>query len=282
MNTIFKSINHTCDLCVVGGGLSGTIAALSAARHGLKVVLIQDRPMLGGNCSSEIRMWVRGARGYWNRETGILAEFEEENIYRNPTLAPTLWDSVLFGKVKENKNITLLLNASCLNAKCENNKIESVTAWQLTTYTWHNVKAKYFADCSGDSVLAPLCGAKHRIGREGNAEFNETIGPVISDSKTMGMSLLLQARETDHPVKFIPPEWANVYETDEDIDIKKSSVKYSETRSHEIGTSGCNLWWMELGGDTEAISNTEETRDELLKVAFGIWDHIKKQRLTRL
>ena len=277
MNTIFKSINHTCDLCVVGGGLSGTIAALSAARHGLKVVLIQDRPMLGGNCSSEIRMWVRGARGYWNRETGILAEFEEENIYRNPTLAPTLWDSVLFGKVKENKNITLLLNASCLNAKCENNKIESVTAWQLTTYTWHNVKAKYFADCSGDSVLAPLCGAKHRIGREGNAEFNETIGPVISDSKTMGMSLLLQARETDHPVKFIPPEWANVYETDEDIDIKKSSVKYSETRSHEIGTSGCNLWWMELGGDTEAISNTEETRDELLKVAFGIWDHIKNK-----
>ena len=277
MNTIFKSINHTCDLCVVGGGLSGTIAALSAARHGLKVVLIQDRPMLGGNCSSEIRMWVRGARGYWNRETGILAEFEEENIYRNPTLAPTLWDSVLFGKVTENKNITLLLNASCLNAKCENNKIESVTAWQLTTYTWHNVKAKYFADCSGDSVLAPLCGAKHRIGREGNAEFNETIGPVISDSKTMGMSLLLQARETDHPVKFIPPEWANVYETDEDIDIKKSSVKYSETRSHEIGTSGCNLWWMELGGDTEAISNTEETRDELLKVAFGIWDHIKNK-----
>ena len=277
MNTIFKSINHTCDLCVVGGGLSGTIAALSAARHGLKVVLIQDRPMLGGNCSSEIRMWVRGARGYWNRETGILAEFEEENIYRNPTLAPTLWDSVLFGKVKENKNITLLLNASCLNAKCENNKIESVTAWQLTTYTWHNVKAKYFADCSGDSVLAPLCGAKHRIGREGNAEFNETIGPVISDSKTMGMSLLLQARETDHPVKFISPEWANVYETDEDIDIKKSSVKYSETRSHEIGTSGCNLWWMELGGDTEAISNTEETRDELLKVAFGIWDHIKNK-----
>ena len=277
MNTIFKSINHTCDLCVVGGGLSGTIAALSAARHGLKVVLIQDRPMLGGNCSSEIRMWVRGARGYWNRETGILAEFEEENIYRNPTLAPTLWDSVLFGKVKENKNITLLLNASCLNAKCENNKIESVTAWQLTTYTWHNVKAKYFADCSGDSVLAPLCGAKHRIGREGNAEFNETIGPVISDSKTMGMSLLLQARETDHPVNFTPPEWANVYETDEDIDIKKSSVKYSETRSHEIGTSGCNLWWMELGGDTEAISNTEETRDELLKVAFGIWDHIKNK-----
>lgn len=277
MKSTFKTIEHSCDFCIVGGGLAGTIAALSAARNGLKVVLIQDRPVLGGNCSSEIRMWVRGAKGYWNRETGILAEFEEENIYRNPTLAPTLWDSVLFGKVKENKNITLLLNSSCLDAECEDNEIKSVTAWQMTTYSWHKVTAKYFADCSGDSVLAPLSGAKYRIGREGNAEFNETIGPKVADSKTMGMSLLLQARETDHPVKFIPPEWANVYETDDDIDIKANSVQYSETRSHEIGTSGCNLWWMELGGDTEAIANTEETRDELIKIAFGIWDHMKNR-----
>ena len=278
MESKFKTIEHKCDLCIVGGGLSGTIAALSAARHGLKVVLVQDRPVLGGNCSSEIRMWVRGAKGYWNRETGILAEFEEENIYRNPTLAPTLWDSVLFGKIKENKNITLLLNTSCLEAECSGNKITSVVAWQLTTYSWHKVSAKYFADCSGDSVLAPLSGAKYRIGREGNEEFNETIGPKIADSKTMGMSILLQARETDHPVKFTPPEWANVYETDNDIDIKANNVKYSETRNHEIGTSGCNLWWMELGGDTEAIANTEETRDELLKLAFGIWDHIKNRQ----
>lgn len=278
MKSIFKTIEHKCDLCIVGGGLSGTIAALSAARHGLKVVLVQDRPVLGGNCSSEIRMWVRGAKGYWNRETGILAEFEEENIYRNPTLAPTLWDSVLFGKIKENENITLLLNTSCLDAECFESRITSITAWQLTTYSWHKVSAKYFADCSGDSVLAPLSGAKHRIGREGNEEFNETIGPEIADSKTMGMSILLQARETDHPVKFIPPEWANVYETDDDIDIKANNVKYSETRSHKIGTSGCNLWWMELGGDTEAIANTEETRDELLKLAFGIWDHIKNRQ----
>ncbi len=277
MKSIFKTIEHSCDLCVVGGGLSGTIAALSAARHGLKVVLIQDRPVLGGNCSSEIRMWVRGALGYWNRETGILTEFEEENIYRNPTLTPTLWDSVLFGKIKENKNITLLLNTSCLDAECTENKITSVTAWQLTTYSWHKVTAKYFADCSGDSVLAPLSGAKYRIGREAKEEFNETIAPKVADSKTMGMSILLQARETDHPVKFIPPEWANVYETDDDIDIKANNVKYSEIRSHEIGTSGGNLWWIELGGDTKAIANTEETRDELLKIALGIWDHMKNR-----
>lgn len=275
--SVFKTMEHTCDLCIIGGGLSGTIAALSAARKGVKVILIQDRPVLGGNCSSEIRMWVRGAAGYWNRESGILTEFEEENIYRNPTLAPTLWDSVLFGKIKENKNITLLMNTSCLDAECSENNIISVTGWQLTTYSFHKVKARLFADCSGDSVLAPLSGAKYRIGREANNEFCETIGPKIADSKTMGMSLLLQARETDHPIDFIPPKWANVYETDADIDANAGNIKYGQMRDHKIGTSGCNLWWIELGGDTEAIANTEETRDELLKVAFGIWDHIKNK-----
>jgi len=75
---------HTVDICVVGGGLSGLIAAVSAARHGAKVLLMQDRPMLGGNASSEIRMWVRGAAGLENRETGIIQELELENIYRIP------------------------------------------------------------------------------------------------------------------------------------------------------------------------------------------------------
>ncbi|MEE0946346.1 MAG: FAD-dependent oxidoreductase [Acutalibacteraceae bacterium] len=278
MGSVFKTIEYNCDLCIVGGGLAGTIASLAAARSGAKVVLIQDRPVLGGNCSSEIRMWVRGAKGVYNRETGILAEFEEENIYRNPTLAPTIWDSVLYGKVKENENITLLLNTSCLDAESEDDTIKSVTAWQMTTYTWHKVSAKFFADCSGDSVLAPLTSAKHRIGREGNEEYNETIGPKVADHKTMGMSILLQARETDHPVKYIPPEWANVYETDEDFaSIPNIKSQHSTFRDHSIGTSGCNLWWMELGGEGPAISNTEEMRDELMKVVFGIWDHIKNR-----
>ena len=71
-----RHVDHRCDLCVVGGGLSGMCAAISAAREGIKVVLIQDRPMFGGNCSSEIRMWVRGAKGECNRETGIISELE--------------------------------------------------------------------------------------------------------------------------------------------------------------------------------------------------------------
>ena len=88
--------HHSVELCVVGGGLSGLFAAVSAARHGTKVLLMQDRPMLGGNASSETRMWVRGAAGKENRETGLLQEAEMENIYRNPTMNYSLWDSVLY------------------------------------------------------------------------------------------------------------------------------------------------------------------------------------------
>ena len=87
-------------LCVVGGGMAGMLAAIAAARHGTKVVLMQDRPVLGGNASSEIRMWIRGAHGDNMRETGILEELALENIYRNPTLNFSVWDSVLYGKVK--------------------------------------------------------------------------------------------------------------------------------------------------------------------------------------
>ncbi len=264
------------DLCIVGGGLAGSIAALSAARHGVKVVLIQDRPMLGGNASSEIRMQVRGAEGKYNRETGILNELEEENIYRNDRMVPEVWDSVLFGKVKQEENITLLLNCSCFDAKAENGRLISVRAWQLTTYITYEVTAKYFADCSGDSILAPLSGAKYRIGREANDEYGETIGPKIADAKTMGMSVILQARETDHKVEFIPPVWANKYETDEDFAvIPDIDGKNAAFRDHEMRSTGTNFWWMELGGEGPAIENTEETRDELMKVLFGIWDHVK-------
>ena len=180
-----RVLEYSCDLCIIGGGLSGMCAAISAAREGVKVVLIQDRPVLGGNASSEIRMWIRGAKGLHNRETGIVSEIEEENIYRNPTLNYSLWDTVLYEKVKNEKNIRLLLNCTCLDAETVNGSVKSVSAWQLTTYTFYKIKAKYFADCSGDSILAPITGALYRVGREGNSEFNETIGPLTADAKTI-------------------------------------------------------------------------------------------------
>ena len=80
----FETVQHNVDLCVVGGGLSGLCAAVAAARHGAKVLLMQERPMLGGNASSEIRMWVCGAQGENKQETGLVEELMLENLYRNP------------------------------------------------------------------------------------------------------------------------------------------------------------------------------------------------------
>jgi hypothetical protein len=258
-----KHIVHKADFCVVGGGLAGMCAAIAAARHGAKVVLMHERPVLGGNASSEIRMWICGAHGDNNRETGILEEIELENKYRNPTGNYSIWDSILYEKVALEENITLLLNCSCNDLEMDGNRIRSIKGWQLTTQTWHTVEADLFADCSGDSILAPLSGAEFRVGREAASEFNEDIQPEIADRKTMGMSCLIQARETDRPQPFIPPTWAYKYLSDDDLPY----------RDHHIDNN--NFWWIELGGEQDSIYDTEEIRDELLKVAFGVWDHVK-------
>lgn len=187
-----KSIEHTADLCVVGGGMAGICAAISAARHGIKVVLVQDRGVLGGNASSEIRMWICGAHGKDNRETGIIEEILLENFYQNPQLSYPLWDMVLFDKTTRQDNLTLLLNTSCLDAKTKSGRIVSIKAWQSPCETMHTVKARFFADCSGDSILSTLTGAHFRYGRESASEFKESIEPEKADKKTMGMRRTLK------------------------------------------------------------------------------------------
>ncbi len=274
MNDQLPHITTECDVCVIGGGLSGSFAALSAARHGAKVVLVQDRPMLGGNASSEVRMWVRGAKKPFDRETGLISELEERNIYYNPSLNSTQFDTTLYSMLAENENVTLIMNASCLDAECENDRITSVTAWQLTTYTYQTVRAKIFIDCSGDSVLAPLVGAEYRKGRESKAEFGESLAQDEADEKTMGMSIILAARETDHPVKFTPPPFAHKYDSD-DCFMTKAAEKFEHLRSHTPATSGDNLWWIELGGDGDSLLGSDKLRPELLASVYGVWDHIK-------
>lgn len=256
---------HRVDFCVVGGGMAGLCAAVAAARRGARVALIQDRPVLGGNASSEVRMWVCGARGSNNRETGIVEEILLDNYYRNPTANYSVWDSILYEKVRCEPGITLLLNCSVNSLEMDGRRILSVRGWQTTTQTWHVVEAALFADCSGDSILAPLTGAEYRVGREAASEHGEDIEPAHADRKTMGMSCLIQTRELDRPVRYVPPAWANVYATDADL----------PNRAHEV--VGNNFWWIELGGEEDTIHDTERLRDELLKVAFGVWDHIKNR-----
>lgn len=257
-----RTLNYEVDLCVVGGGLSGLCCAIAASRHGIKTVLVHDRAVLGGNSSSEIRMWVCGSHGKDNRETGIIEEIILENFYQNKGLKYPVWDSVLYEKAKAEPNLTLLLNSSCFDATMDGERIESIKAWQSNAETFHKVHAKYFADCSGDSILSTLSGAEYRYGREAKSEFNETIPPDTADKKTMGMSCLFQIRETEHKVDFIPPEWAYKYETDEDLPYK----------DHDKNN---NFWWIELGGEWDCIHDTDRCRDELLKICYGVWDHMK-------
>ena len=269
MKEPLQKVQHSSQLCVIGGGMAGLCAAVAAARHGTKVVLMQDRPMLGGNASSEIRMWIRGAHGENMRETGILEEIALENIYRNPDMNFSVWDSVLWGIVKKEKNIELLLNCSCLDARTEGNRIVSVTGWQTTTQRFHTVTAQIFADCSGDSILAPLTGAAWRMGREGTDEFREDIAPEGSDDKTMGLSCLMQARDTGRPVSFTPPDWAYSYQ-EEDF---RNKIDFSIPDQWQND----NFWWLELGGLTDTIGDTEALRDELIRTAYGVWDFIKNK-----
>lgn len=260
-----KAVNHQADICVVGGGLAGLCAAVAAARGGARTVLVHDRPVLGGNASSEIRMWVCGAHGDNRRECGILEELELENMYRNPGQNYSVWDSVLYGKARFQENLTLLLNCSVHELAKKGARIASVTGWQLTSETRHTVTAALFADCSGDSVLAPLSGAACRLGREAAGEFGESIAPARADRRTMGMSCLIQARQADRPRPFIPPDWAYRY---------PDEAAFAH-RGHDLKNWATNFWWLELGGEEDSIHDTEAIRDELLKTAFGVWDHIK-------
>jgi len=257
-----RTIDYKTELCVVGGGMSGLCCAIAAARHGTKVILVQDRPVLGGNASSEIRMWIGGAHGKDNREGGICEEIFLENFYQNPALKYPLWDSVLYEKAMAEENLTLLLNTACLDATMDGSRIVSIKCWQSNAETFHVIRADIFADCSGDSILAPLSGAHFMYGRESKSEFDERIPPDMADKKTMGMSCLFQIRETDHKVNFTPPSWAYKYETDDDLPYK----------DHDKNN---NFWWIELGGEWDCIHDTDRCRDELLKICYGVWDHMK-------
>lgn len=257
-----KTNNYQTDLCVIGGGLAGLCCALAAARHGVSTVLVQDRPVLGGNASGEIRMWVCGAHGKDNRETGIVEELQLENFYRNPGLKFSVWDSILYETAITQPGLTLLLNTTCLEAEMNGNRIQSVKAWQSNAETFHHITARWFADCSGDSILVPLTGANFMYGRESKSDFGETIPPDTADRKTMGMSCLFQIRETDHKVPFIPPAWAYTYLTDDDLPYK----------DHDREN---NFWWIEVGGEWDCVHDTDRCREELLKIAYGVWDHMK-------
>ena len=258
------------DFCVIGGGVAGTFAAITAARLGVRTVLVHERPVFGGNASGEIRMWVCGAQQRELREAGLQEEWELENAYFNPTKNWYLFDTLLYDMVAREKNLTALPNTTCFDADCEHTgeggSIRSITAYQMTTQTRWKVEAAYFADCSGDSILAPLTGAHFMYGREAAGEYGEeTVSSRESgDRKTMGNSLLLQARETDHKIPFIAPDFA-----------EKVSVEKLKSKRVNLQNPSENFWYLELGGNGDVIGDAETVNRRLLSLCLGAWDTIK-------
>lgn len=262
-----KKYEEKFDIVVVGGGMAGLCAAIAAAREGVRVALVHNRPVLGGNASSEIRMHIVGADYHGTRpnarETGILEEILLENKYRNPENSWPVFDALLWEKVAFQRGLSLFLNTHIAEVNMDGEQIVSVSGVQQNTEKHFQFCANIFVDATGDGLLAALAGADTTLGREGKDVYQEPHAPKVSDHYTMGNSLMLKARDVGHPVLFRCPFWANHY-TEEDM----------QNRDHQEISSG--YWWIELGGgEQQVIEDGELIRDELLKAVFGVWDHIK-------
>ena len=263
--------NISCDLVIVGGGMAGSCCAITAARAGLRVTLIQDRPILGGNASSEVRLWILGATSHignnnrWSREGGVIDEILVENMYRNPDGNPLIFDTILLEKVVSEPGITLLLNTVMVEAhKSDPDTIEAVRAFCSQNSTRYEVRAPLFCDASGDGILGFLSGAAFRMGAESENEFGEKLAPGKEYGELLGHSLYFYSKDVGRPVRFVPPSFAL-----DDI------TKIPRFRSFNAHDYGCRLWWIEYGGRLDTVHDTEKIKWELWKVVYGVWNYIK-------
>lgn len=253
------------DIAVIGGGLSGVCAAVAAARQGHGVILCHNRPVPGGNASSEIRVWACGAIGMGNNryadETGIISEIVDENLFKNPQGNPYIWDSVVTDCLLKEHNITQLLDCHALSCTTENGKLVSVDCYQITTDKHYRILPKICIDATGDADIAWKTGAAcvYGVGDQIACEHN---------SHSLGSSILFYTHDTGKPVKYISPDFG--YKQDY---IEKILTETNKDIS--LHYSGCDFWWLEYGGELDVIHESEDIALELRKIIYGIWDYIK-------
>ncbi len=266
-----ETIHRSFDVVVVGGGISGTCAAISAARNGARTALVHERSTLGGNSSSEVRLYPEDTCSFspWIKESGILEEITVEERARNwepyiEGLMNSHWDLVLYEWVKREKNLSLFLNTTMREVVMRNEAhIQAIHAPQLGTEREFILAAPLFIDATGDGVLGFRAGADFHWGKEVQSEFHEVLAPAEPTTGLMGNTLFFRARDTGHPVTFKKPEWAAEFDTEADL----------TDRGH--GHFECGYWWIEVGTPLHPIKNNEEIRDEALRQLLGVWDHIK-------
>ena len=232
---------------------------------------MQDRPVLGGNASSEVRLWILGATSHmgnnnrWAREGGVIDEILLENLYRNREGNTLIFDIILLEKVGRETNITLLLNTAVYQIeKSDSNTISSIKAFCSQNSTEYLIIGKQYCDASGDGIVAFQAGASFRMGAETREEFGEKFAPDKSYGELLGHSMYFYSKRVDKPVRYIAPDFALK-------DIKEiPRYKVFNQKDH-----GCWLWWIEYGGRLDTVHDTEEIKWELWKVVYGVWDYIK-------
>lgn len=277
------------DLVVVGGGIAGITTAISAARLGNTVALIQNRPVLGGNNSSEVRVGLSGLIhqepysnignlvdeispvGHWTywdaqknpnseRSQKIIEAVENDTILKIHNAAPkgNYQDDKKLNAVLAEKNITLFLNTHMNGAEMEGDKIVSVNTINLKTSERQNIKGALFADCTGDGNLGFAAGAHFRQGREPRSLTFETLAPAKEDQLLMGSSMqwVSEASPENPPFpKKIP--WAVQFNEDTCVPTDKGD------------------WDWETGADRDQATETERIRDYALRIIFGNWAVLK-------
>ena len=271
-----KSATEQYDVVVIGGGLAGFCAAVSAARHGAKTCLIQDRPVFGGNSSSEIRVTPHGAAAFhaYARETGIISELlieeraaNHEEIWENGW-TNSVWDMTMYNMAVSTPNLTIRLNTTVFAVEKSSERIiRSVTGRVSNAETEITFTAATFIDCTGDGVVADLAGCEWRMGSEGREEFGEYHAPEQASRDTMGNSIHFRARDMGIPVPFTAPDWALKHEY--------SRYFYEDGRLPKELRGG--YWWLEIGVTWDTIHDAEDIRHELTRHTLGVWDWTKNK-----
>ena len=254
------AVQQNYDFVVVGGGIAGMCAATAAARLGCKVALINDRPILGGNNSSEVRVHL-GGNIEMGPNKGLGRMIREFGHTRGGNAQPGDYyeDTKKQEFIDAEKNITLFPNYRAISVKMNRNRIESIVIRQTETGEEQCIKAPIFSDCTGDGTIGYLAGADYSVGREARAEYGEDMAPLTADKMVMGASA----------------QWYSV-------DMKKKTsfpnfsygVNFNETNCEKV-TMG--EWKWETGMNRDQIGEAERIRDYGLMVVYSNWSFLKNQ-----
>ncbi|WP_163214153.1 FAD-dependent oxidoreductase [Bacteroides sp. 519] len=251
---------ETFDLVVVGGGIAGMCAAATASRQGCKVALINDRPVLGGNNSSEVRVHLGGSIEMEpNKGLGRMQREFGHSRGGNAQPGDYYEDEKKSTFIEGEKNVTLFSNFRAITVNKSGDRIESIIAKHIETGEEIVFKAPIFSDCTGDGTIGYLAGADYCMGREGREEFGEELAPEVSDKMTMGASIQWYSVEAGKKTSF--PQF-------------RYGVDFNESNFENV-TMG--EWKWETGMNLDQINDFERIRDYGLMVVYSNWSFLKNE-----